>query len=129
MQDTLESRQQEARSEIQSLSHALNAAHSLVSTLEVSLQRADSSCKSAEQEASQLRRQLECTERAAASAENRAQQAASECQLARSKAREQQSTSCAAIAELEARLAHMATTTAEQRDEIASLRGTVQACC
>jgi DNA repair exonuclease SbcCD ATPase subunit len=128
-QDTLEGRLQEAGSEIQSLSQDLEVAKSLVSTLEVSLQRADSSCKSAEQEAAQLRRQLEGTERATASAEKRAQQAESERQLACSKAQEQQSTISAAISELEARLTHMASTAAEQRDEIASLRAIVQACC
>lgn len=129
VQDTLECRLQKAGSGIQTLSQDLKVARSLVSTLEVSLQCADSSCKSAKQEAAQLRRQLEASETSTASAEKRVQQAESECQLAHSKAQEQQSIISAAISELEARLAHMASTAAEQRDEIASLRAIVQACC
>jgi chromosome segregation ATPase len=129
VQETLEGRLQEAGIEMQTLNQDLKTAKSLVSALEVSLQRANSMFQSVEQEAIQLRRQLEEAERAVASAESRAQQAKHEGQLARRKAQAQQSASSAAVAELEASLARMVSTAAAKRDEIASVHATVQACC
>ena len=127
MQQSYEAKLQDLVSKAQDLKHGLTAAQRQVSTLQMSLCKADFSCRQADEDALQLRGHLQDAKSAAQSACSRAQHLEAELLQLRETLNAQSCTSRAATAELEARMADMAGNNAAQQAEIAALHATIQA--
>ena len=131
MQQSHETRLQESATQTHDLKQDLTAALQKASALEMRLCKAELGSKKTEEDARELRGQLEAANSAAQSACNRAQQAEMDCMQLRQALQQQSSASRAATAELEARVADMASVNAAQKDDIATLHATIQVqiCC
>ena len=126
MQQSHEAMLQESSTQTLDLNQDLTATSQKASALEMGLCQAESSCRQAQEEAHQLRGQLEIANSKAQSACSTAQQAEMDCVQLRQALQQQSSTSCAAIAELDTRIADMASASTAQQEEILTLHATIQ---
>ena len=127
MQQSYNARLQDSVNKAHDLSQDLTAAQHLASILELSLGRAESSCRQAEEGALQLRGQLQDAKSAAQSACSTAQHLEAELLQLQEQLNEQACASRAAAAELETRIADMGSARAAQQAENAVLHATIQA--
>ena len=126
MQQSYEARLQESATQAHNLDQDLTAASQKASALEMMLCKAGSSSKKAQEDAQQLRGQLEAANSATQSACSRAQQAEMDCMQLRQALQQLSSASRAARVDLDARIAEMASASAAQQDEITALHATIQ---